>query len=201
MKLHDRLKNVDRAKWLIALILIALTAAGALYLAVRSDEKEVWVPAADLPPYQLIKTADLVVKRIDLDTVPPGSVTSQDKLLGRYPLQPLSAGAFVASSTVVEPADPQLLAGTIPVPLPATAAMTYNGKMVPGTAVAVWTVSAEGEVASVLEKALVLDVQQVEGAKETEPPYVVVLSVPAGTAADLLSAAGSNSLTLTLSNQ
>lgn len=193
---------IDWTSWLIWLSLAVIIGVSAYAISRRQPATTtVWVPIRDLPTYHLIMAADVTTKTTKTSEEPKDVVSTSASLALRYTLQPLLAGRTIQESQLVPVTDTALISDTMPVSIPATAAMAFNGQLAPGAIVTVWTVTDTGKAEPLLAEALVLDVQKVEGQSETEDntlPYVIVLAVPSPKQAELITAVASDSLILTL---
>jgi len=193
---------IDRASWLIWLSLAVIIGVSAYAISRRQPATTtVWVPIRDLPAYHLIMAADVTTKTIKTSEEPKTVVPASTSLALRYTLQPLPAGRTIQESQLVPVTDTALISDTMPVSIPATAAMTYNSQLASGAIVTIWTVTDTGKAEPLLAEALVLDVQQVNGQSEMEGnilPYVIVLAVPSPKQAELITTVASDSLILTL---
>lgn len=195
-------RPLDWASLLIWLALVVIIGVSAYAISQRpATTTIVWAPVRDLPAYHLITTADVITKTVAVSAAPVKPVSASDALDLRYTRQPLAVGQVIQESQLLPAASRELVSDTALVSLPATPAMAFNGRLAAGTIVTVWTVTNTGQAQPLLNEALVLDVQKVEGQSESEEnafPYVVVLAVPRPKQAELLTAMATGSLMFTL---
>lgn len=198
-------KPFDWQKWLVALIMLLAAAAGSWYLYQHNKiTKDFYVPRHDLPAYHRILETDLVTQTIPVSVLQGEVLTTKDELVGHYTLEMLEANESVAKSQVISSPSTNLVDDTTAISIPASAAMTFNGKLSSGTVVSVWNVSSSNDQGGnkttlILNRALVLDVQQSEGSSEAgNYPYVIVLAIPIHKQEEILTAAAANSISFTL---
>ncbi len=195
-------RPIDRSSGFIWLFLAVIIGAGAYIIGQRPPATTtVWTPVRDLPVYHLITAADVITKTVPVSAAPEKPVSASVAPDLRYAQQPLTAGQAIQESQIVPVSSQTLISDTVPVSLPATPAMAFNGRLAPGAIVTVWTVTDTGQAQPLLDEALVLDVQKVEMQSESDEnafPYVVVLAVPRPKQAELLTTIATGSLMLTL---
>jgi len=194
---------MDWQKTILVTVLLALVAGGVWFLY-RGETVDVAVPVRDLPAYTRITARDVKsVSRVG-STVPSGGVRKAADLIGRYTREPLSAGQAVRRRQIVPAAGPASSQGTVAVPLSATAAMAFGGRLRPGDEVALWSLlppagkpTAEGRL--LLDHVLVLDLLPFAdaGGKRGSDPFVIVLAVPVQWQAQVLTADAQQALSLT----
>lgn len=196
------MRPFDWQKWLLALVVLVLALGGAFYLFwLKQPVMTLYIPRKDLPAYHLISASDLMTTTLPTAALPSKSLLQESDLVGRYTIQSLSSEKPVSGEQLVPFVDEKYVLDTTAISIPATAGMTYNGRLTAGTIVTVWTVTDTGQAQPLQDEALVLDVQKVEVQSESEEnafPYVVVLAVPRPKQAELLTAVSTGSLTLTL---
>jgi Flp pilus assembly protein CpaB len=164
----------------------------------------VWVATKDLPAYHLITDTEVMTTTVTISDLPEDAISAGTSPFDHYTREPVWVNQVVQQSDLVTPNDPALTLDTVPVSIPATAAMTFNGKLSSGTVVTVWAVfptddPGVNKTELLLRRVLVLDVQQAQSGGETgNHPYVVILAVPIRHQGEVLAAAASGMLTLTL---
>jgi Flp pilus assembly protein CpaB len=191
------------------LILIAVLGISAYLISQRRLPTTLaWKPTHDLPIYHLITDTDVMTTTVTLSSLSKDALPAQTSPVGLYTRQSVTANAVLRSSYLVGSSDLTLTHDTVPVPISATAAMALSGQLKPGTVVALWSISPPDQanpitVQPLFQRILVLDVQQNTldaGEKEqaSSEPFVIVLAVPPNHQADVLAAAASHQLALTL---
>lgn len=196
---------VALSAWFLWVVLIG---ASAYLISKRHPDMTVaWVPTHDLPAYHLIVDTEVVTTTVTLADYPSDAVPAETSPVASYTRQSLTAEKTIRLSQLVSSNDTALVHGTVPVSIPATAAMTINGQLSPGAVVTVWSLSHADESDSVtarplLKQVLVLYVQHFipEPGKESDAgalPYVVVLAIPADRQAEVLAVVAAGSLALT----
>ena len=196
---RDWIKGLIRLFLLIAII----GCAGAIYL--QQPATTVWLAAHDLPAYHLIKSSDLMTKTVTLTTATEEAIPDTFSLVAYYTHQPVKKEKIILKSHLVPTDKTALTVNTVPVPIPATAAMAFNGQLAPGAVVTLWSSllnkTGPGKAEPLLPQALVLDVQKADPPKPTESkslPYVIVLAIPVDQQADVITAARFAALSLVL---
>ena len=203
LALHPVNHLFDWQKWLVTLFILLVAAAGSFYLWLHSvNTKSVYVPGHDLPAYHLIQSTDLISKPLPTADLSSDSLIAEENLIGCYTLVPLGSGEVVTKPQVLSSPLADLVSDTTAVSVPATAATTFNGQLSSGTVVTIWVISADSvssKTEPLLQRALVLDVQQVHaGTDIASHPYIVTLAVPNNLQAEVLAASVSGSLSFTL---
>jgi hypothetical protein len=195
----------DWQKLIILVILGLIAAAGTWYLSKRaSNTITISVPAHDLPMYHLITKSDLTTTVISSTELSSTALRSDTDLLDHYTWRSLPGGKAVIATQLISSTDSTLTTDTAAIPIPATAAMTFNGQMSSGNIIMVWEVpdvSTTSPANLIIDRVLVLDVLPVSlvitNTTETLP-YVVVLAVPVNFQADILNLAKKGLLAFTL---
>lgn len=205
--LVSRLLNrpFDWQKWLVTTLVLAAATVGSLYLQqTGKDTKNIYVPNHDLPAYHLIQETDLITKTLSVVDLSEDVLIAKEDMIDHYTLEMLGSDEVVIKSQVISIPSLDLVKDTTAIPIPATAAMIFNGKLSSGTVVTVWAIYPTNEpgvskTELLLQRVLVLDVQKTESGVETEShPYVAILAVPIDRQAKVITAAYSGSLTFTL---
>lgn len=194
----------DWHKWLLAILLAVMAAAGGWYLSVQTPQPiSISVPARDLPAYHLITGTDL--KKISVLPAELSSETlvSEPDLVGHFTRETLTAGKSVLKMQLTPLTDPALSMNITVVSIPATRAMTFGGRLISGDIIMLWDVSLSPTASAnlVLDQVLVLDVLPVSLAPTDNTkvfPYVVILAVPVDSRAEILSSAAKGLLVFTL---
>lgn len=187
--------------WAIWLILAIVIGVGAYLIGQRHRPATlVWTLANDLPAYHLIIDSDTTKTTIALSDLPIDTFPVAQSVTGYYTRQPVKAGQVLQRDSLAISPDPTLTSGTVPVSILANAANAFNGQLSPGTVITIWSVDPNhGKTSVVLQRALVIDVQKVENPSKSEAlSYVVVIAVPDNKQVDILAAAASNSVVITL---
>ena len=192
--------------WLLLIVVIGASAYGISLR--RPGTTTVWVSTRDLPVYHLINDSDVATTTVALSDLSADFIPAGVSPIAYYTCQSLVAGKAIRLSQLVFPTDTALARGTVPVSIPATQAMAFNGQLSPGAVITIWSMARSGESSPytaqpLLQRVLVLDVQRVvpEPGKEQEasnPPYVIILAIPIDRQADVLAASARGSLALTL---
>lgn len=198
-------RPIDWMTWSTRTILfVVIGICGFLIHQNSLSQIEVWVPVIDLPAYHLIVDSDVLKTSETSSSVSADVLSTDTSPVGSYTIQTVKQGHVLSQSNLYIPIDSQLTVNTIPISIPATAPMTFNGQLRSGAVVDVWIVrnlyatgSARSEL--ILQGVLVLDVQQVENvAGNKNYPYIAVLAVPKADADELIAASTSNSLVFTI---
>jgi hypothetical protein len=187
--------------WAIWLILAIVIGVSAYLIGQRHRPATlVWTLANDLPAYHLIIDSDTAKTTIALSDLPIDTFPVAQSVTGYYTRQPVKAGQVLQRDSLVISPDPTLTSGTVPVSILANAANAFNGQLSPGTVTTIWSIDPDhGKTSVVLQRALVIDVQKVENPSKSEAlSYVVVIAVPDNKQVDILAAAASNSVVITL---
>lgn len=195
-------RPVDLLSWVVWLVLAIIIGGGAFLISRKHAATVlVWKPSDDLPAYHLITNSNVITATIALSAVPANAFPTGQTLVGYYTRQPVKEGQPLTHENLVISPDPALTSGTVPVSIPASPAHAFNGHLAPGSVVTIWSIDRDnGEASVLLQRALVIDMQEVEGAPENEASsYVIVLAVPENYQAPILAAATNNSLALTIS--
>jgi hypothetical protein len=192
----------DWAAWAIWLFVALLVAIGAVAISQQHPTTLAWQATRALPSYHVITTADVSVVAINTSSRPAGALPLASPV-GQYTRQPVAAQAILRGSDLAATADPTLITNTTPMAFPASAAMAFNGQLAPGAVVALWSVGPPGAAIPIsgqplLQRVLVLDDQRVAPTPSAGDPFVIVLAIPNGRRADVLAAAASNKLSLSV---
>jgi hypothetical protein len=195
----------DQAIWFIWLFLALVGGVLAYTMSQRQPATAtVWVPVKDLPAYHLIIATDVITKTVTVSAAASKHVPVSATLDLRYTQQPLFVGQAIQENHLVPAVSSTLASGTVPVSLPATSAMVFNGRLTSGVIVTVWQIADAGKAESLLDKALVLNVQKVEDQGKSEEyayPYVIVLAVPQSIQVELLTAVTNHTIWFTIQQQ
>lgn len=193
---------IDVFIWIIWILLLAGIAFGAYTTNQRSlEQTKVWVTIKKLPAYHLITNNDIVSKTVYLSKLPDDTFPQEEPPNGYYTNKPLEIAEVIKKSSIIPITDLKLCKDTIPVSIPATAAMTFNNRLSSGSVVEVWAISPTDNQkiinsTLVLRRALILNVQKTEG--NVDHPYVVILAVPNDRQAEVLGMVASNLISFTL---
>lgn len=158
---------------LLALAITAAAVAGIIYW-VGARRVAVVTAAGDLTPGRAIRPADLEMRELPPDLLPPGTIVDPAAAIGRYPRAPTWKGQLlVADAVAATPAafdgGIELPAGHHAVAVPVTAAHALGGAVVPGSRVDVIAVPVQGKAPAgrstemLASAALVLDVRGEQG--------------------------------------
>ncbi len=113
------------------MVVVALTAAGVLWLTVTNDTVNVYVAVRDLPVYHQVTSADVEATRVDARDVPEDAVRDGKALPGTYTLRPVPKGGTYLRGQL----GPRLPGGTLDGPLVAVRAApetTMGGRLARG---------------------------------------------------------------------
>lgn len=189
---------------------------GNWYLQPSDPEMHMlYVPNRDLPAYHLITEKDLTTTTISVADLPKQKSYTDQDLLHHYTREALTAYQVITHTQVISSSNMSLLdsantplTDTIPLSIPATAAMAFNGQLAAGAVVTVWSdpltdtdSNCKDNKKCLAEHALVLDVQKAEAANNTEAnryPYVIMLAIPKAEPLKVMAAARSGTLDITL---
>lgn len=197
----------DWQKWLLAILLGVMAAAGGWYLYMQAPQPiTISVPAHDFPVYHLITSTDLMKISVLPAELSSETLGSEPDLVGHYTREPLTAGKSVLSTQLAPLTDPALSINTTVVSIPATDAMTFGGRLTSGDVVILWqiptmTYTTNATPNTLVDQILVLDVLPASSAAVNNAeifPYVVILAVPIDHQDEILSAAAKGSLVFTL---
>jgi Flp pilus assembly protein CpaB len=147
------------------------------------------VAAHDLPAFTQIVQTDLRSEAKRRSTLPAEAVTKTDGLIGQYLREPLSAGQTIQRSQLVPGNAPGPAGHTVAIPIEATAAIAFGGKLRHGEFVALWS---QGRDKPLLDRVLVLDLLSTSASaaeKKESSRFVVVLAVPVEKQPEVLAAA------------
>jgi len=188
---------------LIGLGLIAVLGSWSLHVR-EAQPVTVMVPAHNLPSYHSITKNDLTEVSLLPDEVPSDAVRTESEMMGRYTREPLIAKKTVPGKSLVPASASALNVNAVVVSVPATAAMTFGGRLASGDIVMLWNVPANRFSTSkpILDQALVLDVLATSAGQSTTTEkysYAVILAVPVDQQVEVMSAAAKGSLAFTLS--
>ena len=147
--------------------------AGILYYA-GAQRVGVVVAAVDIAPGRAVAEADLDVRSLPPDALPPGALTELASAVGRFARSPVSKGQLVlAGSLATSPAAFEtgvvLPTGYRAVAIPVGAAQALGGAVIPGSRVDVIAVPMQGRAPAgrstelVAPAALVVDVRGEQG--------------------------------------
>lgn len=196
----------DLQKWGVVSGMVVLIIAGSLHLQWRdSFQTTLHVPQRDLPAYHLITAQDLISTTMRTTDLPNAKhlLRTEAELVGHYTLSPLRAEKVITETQLVPSSTLKLVQGTIPLSIPATAAMAMGGQLASGAVVTLWSVPPTGTVPAepLLPEVLVLDVLKADVTSERESssyPYVIVLAIPKGQQVEVVMGARAETLLLTL---
>jgi hypothetical protein len=191
----------DWTGWVIWLALAIVIGVSAYLISQRRPATTLVLKSVhDLPAYHLMTDMDVMTTTIALSDLPIDTFPVAQSATGYYTRQPLKAGQVLQRDSLVISPDPTLTSGTVPVSILANAANAFNGQLSPGTVITIWSVDPNhGKTSVVLQRALVIDVQKVENPSKSEAlSYVVVIAVPDNKQVDILAAAASNSVVITI---
>lgn len=192
---------IDWQKLIVVGLIILLAGAGVLWLNANQTIQSLTVPTQNLPAYYLLSAADVTTKVVKNAEIPKDALPVSALAASRYTNQPLASGQTIQESHLLPMTNSALVSDTVPVSIPATPALAFNGQLAPGAMVTVWAITDSGQAEPLIDELLVLDVQKVDGQGETVgnlSPYVIVLAVPRPKQAEVLTAAATGSLSLTL---
>lgn len=158
---------------LLALAVAAGLVAGALYYA-GAQRTGVIVAAADLVPGRAIAAADLDVRAMPPDALPPGTLTDASAAIGRFARAPISKGQILLARVIT--ASPAAFESGIELPtghravaIPVSAAHAVGGALIPGSRVDVISVPVQGRAPAgrltelIAQAALVVDIRGEQG--------------------------------------
>jgi Flp pilus assembly protein CpaB len=177
----------DRGKIALGIWLLLITAGGAWFLQWKSPQAQMVVAAHDIPAYARVARRDLKISAVARRALPADAMAKPEDLVGRYVREAIPTGRPVRRSVVTPAEDIKKLAdGTVAIPMDATPAQAFGGRLKCGDVVAVWDRNANRVL---LERVLVLDVLPVRGEGAMGSRYVLVLAVPSVKQGDFLAAA------------
>jgi len=196
---------IDWVVWSTWVILFVGLGISGLLIHRRSlGQIEVWVPVKDLSAYHLIVDTDVMKTTEAIASLPADVLSVNTSPVGVYTIQTVNSNHVLSLGNLAIPSDIQLTVDTIPVSIPATATMIFNGQIRSETVIDVWLVHSDNVAGNakselILQRAFVLDVQQVQNIEGDESyPYTVVLAVPTPDVGDLIAASSSGSLSFTI---
>lgn len=188
----------DKQKAVVLALAILAAAGGSWFLRRHSQSINVPVAVRGLPAYTQISRNDLKYVVRSSYELPRDVIVKPETLDGRYLRQPIAAGRAIRSSQLVprtpvsSPVQP-----TVAIPLDATPALTFGGRLRSGELVSLWD---QGQNHQLLDRVLVLDVLPVAAstaAKNNAAPFVIVLAIPVEHEAEVLALAAHNLIALT----
>jgi hypothetical protein len=143
------------------------------------------VPAKALPAYRPIVADDIIEADVSETQVPVDAARAREEIIGQCPFKPLPARDPVPRSLLT---DPERLANTTAIGIPATPAMVLGGNLQAGDVVDLILVPAAADAQpaptpALFEGVLVLDVKpasegQATGDKPSDRKFVVVIALP-----------------------
>jgi len=196
---------VDSAAWLVWIILFIAIGGIVFLMRQRSlSQVKVWIAVKDLPAYHPIVDSDIVKTTGIISSLPADVLSANTSPVGDYTIQTVNSGHVLSRGDLAIPSNHQLTVDTVPVSVPATATMIFNGQIRSESVIGVWlvhsfNVSRNAKSKLILQRAFVLDVQQVQNVARNESyPYIVVLAVPIADEDELIAASTSGSLNFTI---
>jgi hypothetical protein len=196
---------MDWASWLIWLVLFVGIGISAYVIRQRgSVQINIWVLSHDLPAYHLITETDVATTTVALADLPADALSVGISPLSYYTHKPMKTSRVLRQGDLVASNDPALTLDTVPISIPATAAMTFNGHLSSGMVVTVWAIFPSDDpvinrTELLLRHALVLDVELAQTRGKTEnSSFVVILAIPQDHQAEILADSASGSLSFTL---
>lgn len=198
-------RPVDWIAWsLWSILFVVVVVSGFLTYRKNLAQTGVWLPAKDLPAYHFIIDSDIAKTTRSISDLPVDAISSNISPVGGFTIRSVSSGHVLLRGDIVLPANLQLTTNTVALSIPATAAMTLNGRLASGDVISLWEVSYDGTTSIaklILDQVLVLDVSAVTPAPIDNSevfPYVVILAVPVDRQSDILSSAAKGLLVFTL---
>ncbi|NET02848.1 MAG: hypothetical protein F6K61_20315 [Sphaerospermopsis sp. SIO1G1] len=145
---NSKIQKLASPSLLLLSISILIGIIGFFYLFWHENQTKLTidVPKNELPAYYQIKPQDLAKKTYTTRTIPANTLKNPKDILGRYTLTNIPKHKPLTEKQLSPRIDPSFLAGTVTVGIPATPAMTFNGKLQAGDIVNITLVPAKSKV-------------------------------------------------------
>jgi flagella basal body P-ring formation protein FlgA len=172
------------------MLIVAAAVAGELVIRLgQHDRLEQFVaPVQDVPAFHVLSAADVRPLWRPAAEIPRGAMLGTAGVVGHVTMTALAANQPITLSELGPEADGRR-GGLTVVGIPATAAMTMNGRLTPGETVDVLAAGGAGRYIRVLVLSLTRS-----GAGSR--PYVLLVAIPPRTPRKVVAALGSGTVTL-----